>query len=561
MPTFAMLTNLTIRDVVLIDHLDLEFRAGLSVLTGETGAGKSILLDSLGLATGARADAKLVRHGSSQAAVSAIFDLPGGHAAHAVLARHELLFDGEPLILRRTLSADGRSRAFINDQPVSVGLLKEVGDALIEVHGQFDNQRLMQPDAHRALLDAFAGHATLIAEVRSAFDAWRAAAIRREQAEADAETARRDEDFIRHAVTELNALDPQGDEEAALAAQRQMMMHGEQLMEALGDAVDQATGHNGAEDRLRNTVHALERVAEKAESRLDTAISAFDRALDGLAEGISEINRLTNDLDLDPARLEEIEERLFALRALARKHNVRVDELAALRQRMSDQLSAIEDGSSALQALTAAEAAARVAYTAAAAELTRSRRDAAGRLDVKVAAELMGLHLDKARFTTEITQLAEADWRASGIDQIAFLVSTNPGVPPGPLSKIASGGEAARFMLALKVVLAEADPVATMVFDEVDAGVGGAVAAAVGERLARLGDIRQVLVVTHSPQVAARGRHHWRVSKQAEDGVRTSVVILDNEQRREEIARMLAGANVTEEARAAATSLLAGGPE
>lgn len=560
-----MLTHLNIRDVVLIDHLDLEFNAGLSVLTGETGAGKSILLDSLGLATGARADARLVRHGSAQAAVSAIFELPAGHAALAVLARQEVLVDGEPLILRRTLSSDGRSRAFINDQPVSVGLLKEVGDALVEVHGQFDNQRLLQPEAHRGLLDAFAGHADLLETVATAFVAWRDATDRRKQAELDAETARRDEDFIRHAVEELDSIDPKPDEEATLAQQRQMMMHGEQLMEALGEALEQARGHNAAEDKLGNVVRALERVAEKAEGQLDKAIAAVDRALDELADGVAEVNRLSNDLDLDSARQEEIEERLFALRALARKHNVRVDDLAALRERMRGQLSAIEDGSSALQKLRQQEQVARKAFVSAAESLSRSRRDAAARLDGKVASELAGLHLDKARFITAVSDLLEEDWRISGMDKVSFLVATNPGVPPGPLSRIASGGEAARFMLALKVVLAEADPVATMVFDEVDASVGGAVAEAVGERLAKLGETGQVLAVTHSPQVAARGANHWRVSKGASANdesdtlVWTTVEALDLTARKEEIARMLAGRRITDEARAAADSLLGGG--
>ena len=560
-----MLTHLTIRDVVLIDHLDLEFMPGLSVLTGETGAGKSILLDSLGLATGARAEARLVRHGSSQATVTATFELPDGHGVLEVLARHDLHLNGEPLILRRNLGADGRSRAFINDQPISVGLLKEVGDALVEVHGQFDNQRLLQPDAHRGLLDAFAGHDGLVAKTQSAFEAWRVAADRREQAELNAETARRDEDFIRHAVAELDTMDPKPDEEATLARQRQMMMHGEQLMEALGEAIEQASGNKAAEDCLRNTARALERVAEKAEGRLDKAIAAIDRALDDLAEGISEINRLTNDLDLDPARQEEIEERLFSLRALARKHNVRVDDLSALRERMREQLNAIEDGSSTLQALRDAEKAARKAFLAVATSLSKSRREAAARLDKKVASELSGLHLDKARFVTEVTELTEVDWRNAGIDRIRFLVATNPGVPPGPLSRIASGGEAARFMLALKVVLAEADPVETMVFDEVDAGVGGAVAEAVGERLARLGGIGQVLAVTHSPQVAARGANHWRVSKAASANDETDTLVwttvepLDAAARKEEIARMLAGRRITDEARAAADSLLGGG--
>ena len=560
-----MLSNLIIRDVVLIDQLDLEFKSGLGVLTGETGAGKSILLDSLGLATGARAEARLVRHGCEQASVTAVFDLSDGHEVLDVLAEQEIILDGEPLILRRTLGADGRSRAFVNDQPVSIGLLKSIGETLVEVHGQFDNQRLLKPDAHLGLLDAFAGHDGLVATARQAFADWRRAREEREQAEADAEAARRDEEYIRHAVEELNALAPEAGEEAALAQQRTIMMMGEQLVEALSEATEQAAGHNGAETKLQNAVRALERVAEKADGRLDAAIAAFDRALDGLADGVTEINRLSNDLDLDPARLEEVEERLFALRALARKHNVPVDQLAALAERMNRQLASIEDGSAVLAKLKAAEAKARNAFEAAAKALSVSRQAAAGELDAKVAAELAGLHLDRARFVTEVAALEEDDWRATGMDRVQFLVATNPGTPPGPLNKIASGGEMARFMLALKVVLAEADPVSTLVFDEVDAGVGGAVAEAVGERLGRLGAGGQVLVVTHSPQVAARGRHHWRVSKSAtandtlEARVWTTVEPLDAPQRKEEIARMLAGRQVTDEARAAADSLLGGG--
>ncbi len=560
-----MLSNLIIRDVVLIDQLDLEFKSGLGVLTGETGAGKSILLDSLGLATGARAEARLVRHGCEQASVTAVFDLSDGHEVLDVLAEQEIVLDGEPLILRRTLGADGRSRAFVNDQPVSIGLLKSIGETLVEVHGQFDNQRLLKPDAHLGLLDAFAGHDGLVATARQAFADWRRAREEREQAEADAEAARRDEEYIRHAVEELNALATEAGEEEALAQQRTMMMMGEQLVEALSEATEQAAGHNGAETKLQNAVRALERVAEKADGRLDAAIAAFDRALDGLADGVAEINRLSNDLDLDPSRLEEVEERLFALRALARKHNVPVDQLAALAERMNRQLASIEDGSAVLARLKAAEAKARNAFETAAKALSASRQAAAGELDAKVAAELTGLHLDRARFVTEVAALDEDDWRATGMDRVQFLVATNPGTPPGPLNKIASGGEMARFMLALKVVLAEADPVSTLVFDEVDAGVGGAVAEAVGERLGRLGAGGQVLVVTHSPQVAARGRHHWRVSKSAtandtlEARVWTTVEPLDAAQRKEEIARMLAGRQVTDEARAAADSLLGGG--
>ena len=562
-----MLTSLSIRDVVLIDHLDLEFGGGLGVLTGETGAGKSILLDSLGLASGARADSCLVRHGCDQASVSASFDLRAGHEVLELLAEQDLkIEEGGNVILRRTLGADGRSRAFVNDQPVSVALLKTIGEALVEVHGQFDNQRLLKVEAHRGLLDAFAGHGELIEATSQAFEVWRNAVEHRHKAEADAETARQDEDFTRHAVEELNEMNPQHGEEATLAAQRTMMMHGEQLVDALAKAVERVTAHNGAESNLQGAIRTLESVAKKAEGRFDEIISAFDRTLDGLADGVSEINRLSRDLDPDPARLEGVEERLFALRALARKHNVQVDALVELHARMKEQLISIADGSTVLQALLKSENEARESYVGVAKKLSDSRREAALELDSKVGDEFVGLHLDKARIVTEIKPMAEDDWRACGVDRVSFLVATNPGVPPGPLKKMASGGEMARFMLALKVVLAEADPISTLVFDEVDAGVGGAVAEAVGERLGKLGNAGQVLVVTHSPQVAARGNKHWKVSKSAsandeeEEKLWTRVDALDAAARKEEIARMLAGRQVTDEARAAAYRLLRGGP-
>ena len=560
-----MLTSLSIRDVVLIDHLDLEFGGGLGVLTGETGAGKSILLDSLGLASGARADSCLVRHGCDQASVSASFDLRAGHEVLELLAEQDLkVEEGGNVILRRTLGADGRSRAFVNDQPVSVALLKTIGEALVEVHGQFDNQRLLKVEAHRGLLDAFAGHGELIEATSQAFEVWRNAVEHRHKAEAEAETARQDENFTRHAVEELNGIDPQHGEEATLAAQRTVMMHGEQLVDALAEAVERATGHNGAESKLQGAIRILESVAKKSEGQFDGVIAAFDRTLDGLADGVSEIHRLSRDLDPDPARLEGVEERLFALRALARKHNVQVDALVELHARMKEQLISIADGSTVLQALLKTENEARESYVGVAKKLSDSRREAALELDSKVGDEFVGLHLDKARIVTEIKPMAEDDWRACGVDRVSFLVATNPGVPPGPLKKMASGGEMARFMLALKVVLAEADPISTLVFDEVDAGVGGAVAEAVGERLGKLGNAGQVLVVTHSPQVAARGNKHWKVSKstsandEEEEKLWTRVDALDAAARKEEIARMLAGRQVTDEARAAAYRLLSG---
>ncbi len=555
-----MLIRLSIRDVVLIERLDLSFDDGLCVLTGETGAGKSILLDALGLALGVRAESRLVRHGAARASATAVFNLPPDHPAHAQLRDQGIEVDGEDLILRRVLDSDGRSRAFVNDQPVSVGLLKSLGGALVEVHGQFESQRLLDPANHRGLLDAF-GDLGEAVETSAAHGAWRSAVAARGSLETTAETARQDEEFLRHSVNELEALDPQPGEETRLAEQRALMMNGEKLMTALAEANARLSDGDGAEDRLRGALGLVERVAGEAQGKLDEIVGGLERALAEATEASALLARLGGDFDADPAALERDEERLFGLRSLARKHGCAVDGLAALKDEMSERLAVVEDSAHRIEELRRLETQARQAYVAAAARLSEARRRATVKLDAAVARELEELRLGGAKFGTEIEALPENAWAAHGADKVTFMVATNPGAPAGPLNKIASGGELARFTLALKAVLAEADSLPTLVFDEVDAGVGGAVAAAVGERLARLGDIRQVLVVTHSPQVAARGRHHWRVSKQAEDGVRTSVVILDNEQRREEIARMLAGANVTEEARAAATSLLAGGPE
>ncbi len=547
-----MLSTLSIRDVVLIDRLELSFRSGLNVLTGETGAGKSILLDALGLALGVRADSALVRHGAGQAVVAAAFDLAPGHPALALLAEHGLDGD-ESLFLRRVLGADGRSRAFINDQPVSVALLKAIGDTLVDVHGQFESRRLTDPSIHRVLLDAHGGHAALVTEAGRLFRAWREATNARARAATALEKARRDEEFLRFAVDELTALDPKTGDEVALAEKRTMMMHGERLLEAMNEAAADLADGRGVEAALRSALRHLERAAEKAEGRLDTAIAALDRAAVEVAEGTARLDKAASDVDLDPRRLEEVEERLFALRALARKHNVGTDDLPLLAQRMAAQLAAVEDSGAALGRLEAEEAAARTAYVEAAGRLSQARGEAAAGLDAAMGGELAPLRLGQAVFATRVAPLDEDAWGEAGADRVAFEVATNPGVPPGPLARISSGGELARFMLALKVVLAHADPVPTIVFDEVDADVGGAVAAAVGERLSRLGGDFQVLVITHSPQVAARGVHHWRVHKA---DAKTTVDALDAAERREEIARMLAGERVTEEARAAAGRLM-----
>ncbi len=557
-----MLSNLSIRDVVLIDHLDLEFQPGLCALTGETGAGKSILLDALGLSLGARADARLVRQDAAQAVVTASFHVDRDHPAVTLLSAHGFGGGDDGLVLRRVLGRDGRTRAFINDQPVSVSLLRQVGDALVEIHGQFESHRLLDPVTHRDLLDAYGGLEPTASATKAAFGDWRRAADLRSRAEAELEAARRDEDFLRHALEELDAIEPRVDEEEELAQRRALLMNGEKLMEALNDAGSELAGGNGGrgiEESLRIAVRHLERVADRADGRLDDAVAALDRALSEVTEGQALLEKTVSDLDLDPRRLEEVEERLFALRALARKHQCAVDDLARLRGELAAKLSAMDDGAGDIVRLAREEEQARERYRATVTRLSEARAEAAGRLDTAVARELGPLRLGKARFETRVEALGEKDWGEHGGDRICFEVATNPGMPPGPLNKIASGGELSRFMLALKVVLAEADPVSTLIFDEVDSGVGGAVSAAVGERLAALAASVQVLVLTHSPQVAARGGYHWRVSKSSgELGTRTSVEVLDQTERREEIARMLAGARVTDEARAAAESLLLG---
>jgi len=550
-----MLLGLSIRDVVLIDRLDIAFQPGLTVLTGETGAGKSILLDSLGLALGARSESGLVRQGANQLSVTAEFSLSANHPALAILAEQEM-DPTQDLMLRRVVSSDGRSRAFVNDQPVSVGLLRRLGDSLVEIHGQFESHGLLDPTTHRAVLDASGG--LDVAAVRSAHAAWKTAAKAKREAEEALAKAKTEEDFLRHAVEELNALAPSPGEESSLAEKRAVMMHGEKLVEGMNSAIQYLSGKGDVEASLRSAQRALERVADKAEGRLDEVIAALDRAADEASEARTLLDRASASIDLDPRALEKVEERLFALRAVARKHGVAVDDLATLRDKMAGELSALEAGDSGLAKLAAVEKAAKTAYAEAAKSLSRARVEAAARLDQAVAAELPPLKLDRARFQTRVAPMEESDWSETGMDRVAFEVATNPGSAPGPLGKIASGGELSRFMLALKVVLARVGTVPSIVFDEVDSGIGGAVAAAVGERLARLSSDLQVLVVTHSPQVAAKGTNHWHVAKgdDGQGGTVTRVAPLQPSQRREEIARMLAGSEVTDQARAAAESLL-----
>nr|WP_247886970.1 DNA repair protein RecN [Azospirillum sp. SYSU D00513] len=554
----SVLASLTIRDVVLIERLTLNFRTGLCVLTGETGAGKSILLDALGLALGARADSGLVRQGADQASVTAEFELRGDHPALAIL-REQGLDDEDRLIVRRTVSPDGRSRAWVNDQSASVTLLKRLGEELVEVHGQFDTHGLLNPQTHRGVLDAYAGLERDAEKVASLHRDWRKVEDARANAEQEIARARQEEDYLRHAVAELDALAPKPGEEAELSETRAVLTHREKLVEAMNAAFADLSGDRGVERALASAIRTLTRIAEKAGGKLDPVIAALDRAANEAAEGIAALQAASADVDMDPQALEKLEDRLFALRAAARKHGVDVDALSALRKDMADRLLLIEDQGDLLTRLAKEAEAAREAYRKAAEKLGKARRSAAAELDKVVAAELPPLKMEKARFRTTVEPLDPADWGPAGIDRVAFQVATNPGSAPGALNKIASGGELARFMLALKVVLAQTSTVGTLVFDEVDTGIGGAVAAAVGERLEKLGHGLQVLVVTHSPQVAARGAVHLKVQKTAKGNqVTTGVAELDGGDRQEEIARMLSGATVTAEARAAAASLIAG---
>jgi DNA repair protein RecN (Recombination protein N) len=561
-----MLLGLSIRDVILIEKLDLGFTApakpgaaaGLDVLTGETGAGKSILLDAFSLALGGRAAAGIVRPGAAQAVVAAEFSLAADHPAHAILAEQGVVDEGATLLLRRVVGADGRGRAFVNDQPASVGLLKRLGETLVEIQGQFEQHGLLVPVNHRAALDAFGGLRAEAEAVESAWSSWRAAAAARTAAAADFEQARREEEYLRHAVTELEKLDPKDDDEERLAAERQLLRHGAAIGEAVAAALTELERDKGVGTTLRHAHRLVERQAAAAAGRLDAGLAALARALSESTEAVAQLEQARDALDLEPSRLEKIEERLFALRAAARKHGTTIAGLAGLRQRMAEQLAALDDGEARQKRLAAEAKRTREAFAAAAQALSAARGKAAARLDRTVGAELPPLKLERAKFVTKLEMLPEKDWSGHGVDRVEFLVATNPGMAPAPIGKIASGGELSRFMLALKLALAKVGDARTLVFDEVDSGIGGAVAAAVGERLRRLSKGLQVLVVTHSPQVAALADHHWLIRKTSgRSKAMTDVVALDGAARLEEVARMLSGAAITDAARAAARQLMA----
>ncbi|MGK7726736.1 DNA repair protein RecN [Marinovum sp. F03] len=549
-----MLRTLDIRDMLIIDHLELAFQPGLNVLTGETGAGKSILLDSLGFVLGWRGRAELVRAGAKQGEVVAEFDLPPGHAAFAVLEEAGLPVTDE-LILRRVNTAEGRKTAWVNDRRCSGEVLRQLSETLVELHGQHDDRGLLNPRGHRRILDAFAG---VEAELAATRGAWKALSQAR-KALTGAETAlaamREEEDFLRHAVGELDALSPQPGEDAELDAKRRMMQQSERIREDIQRA-GQALGNDGAGGAMGDAMRWLDGVADRAEGRLDAPLAALGRAMEELDQAARGVEETLEALAFNPHELEEAEERLFAIRGLARKHQVTSEELPDLAETLSSKLARLDAGDAGIADLRKAATEAEASYDAAADALSRARQTAALRLDAAVTAELAPLKMERAVFATRIT---EDPAGPEGRDAVAFTVATNPGAPAGPIGKIASGGELSRFLLALKVCLAEGNSGVTLIFDEIDRGVGGATADAVGRRLAALAAEGQVLVVTHSPQVAALGAHHWRVEKRvAAEQTLSSVVPLDAGDRVDEIARMVAGDTVTDEARAAARALLAG---
>ena len=552
-----MLQSLSIRNVVLIDKLDLDFKSGLSVLTGETGAGKSILLDSLGLVLGNRAETSLIRQGEDKLSVTAQFSLQKQTPAlRALLDEYEIEADDE-LLIKRSLTRDGKGKIFINDQPAGAKLLKEIGKYLVEVHGQFDNQGLLNTANHLDVLDAYGAYKPLAERTATAFAAYKKARAARQEAEKNIARAKEDEENLRHWVDELEKMNPRPDEEDELGKKRQEMMNAEKIIDSLNYAYGALTERADVQGAIRSAQSAMDKANTLVDGRYQTIIDMLDQALIDISETVNELEEVSHNVSLNQNELENIEERLYALRGLARKHNVAVSDLPQTLADFRNRLSTIELGEEGIAALRKAEDTAKLDYVKAANELSFARQAAALQLDNKVMSELPPLKMEKARFVTVVEKTDESGWSEKGFNNVYFTVATNPNSPQGPLNKIASGGELARFMLALKVNLAQSSSVATMIFDEVDAGVGGATAQAVGERLARLARDVQVLVVTHSPQVAACGNNHFKVEKSTADNVTTTTVReLTKIEKSEEIARMLAGEVITDAARAAAKVLM-----
>ena len=554
-----MLASLSIRDIVLIDRLDLEFSEGMTVLTGETGAGKSILLDCLSLALGGRGDGGLVRAGQKQGQIVALFDLPAGHPVFALLDEQGLDADGE-LILRRVQNADGRTRAFVNDQPVSAGILRKIGEGLVEIHGQHDDRALVDATLHRDLLDAFGGLAGLSEKVAKAYRDWKTAERDLIALENRIEEARQEADYLKASVAELTEFGLVEGEEEELAARRTTMMQAEKIADDLNEAFDALDGNASPIPTLASMMRRLERKSEQMPGFISDTLQHLNLALNALEDARGSLEEARRQADFDPRELEQTEERLFALRGLSRKHKHSADALVGLLEKMRSELDALDHGEEKLVAFRQAAQDAKAGYDTLAADLSAKRKKVGASLVKKVMVELPSLKLEAARFLVEHSCDPEAR-HESGIDQVEFWVQTNPGTKPGPMMKVASGGELSRFLLALKVAMADKGSAPTLVFDEIDTGVGGAVAAAIGRRLSRLAGNVQVLSVTHAPQVASLANAHMRIAKtpvKGETRVATGVSLIDGDHREEEIARMLAGEVISDEARAAARRLISG---
>lgn len=551
-----MLKSLSIRNVVLIDKLDLDFQNGFSVLSGETGAGKSILLDSVGLLLGKRAEVGMIRSGCDKLSVCGSFEIADKKGELAALcAEYDLDFEHE-IIIKRTLNQDGKGKIFFNDQPITQKLLKEIGSYLVEIHGQFDNQGLLNPATHLSVLDNYGAYPEKITVLKTAFAAYKKAKDNRVNAEAKIAQSKADEDNLRHWVDEFQKMQPRENEQEELEEKRRQMMNAEKILENL-DAAYKALNQGGVQSALRQAQAAISRVNVLLNGKFDNIYSLLDTALVNADEAGEEIEAASNEVSLNQNELDAVEERLFALKALARKHNTTIEELPLVWQQMEENLRNLELGEDDIENLRKLEEAAYKDYVKKATEVSQARLAAALRLDGKIQAELPDLKMEKARFMTQISTKPENQWNENGRDDVCFMVSTNPNTPYGSISKIASGGELARFMLALKVNLAQTSQVETMIFDEVDTGIGGATAQAVGEKLAKLGEQVQVLVVTHSPQVAAQSKYHYKVEKTTVDNVTTtSLRELSAAEKTEEVARMLSGEHITNEARAAAKVLI-----
>ena len=551
-----MLKSLSIRNVVLIDKLDLDFQNGFSVLSGETGAGKSILLDSVGLLLGKRAEVGMIRSGCDKLSVCGSFEIADKKGELAALcAEYDLDFEHE-IIIKRTLNQDGKGKIFFNDQPITQKLLKEIGSYLVEIHGQFDNQGLLNPATHLSVLDGYGAYPEKITVLKTAFAAYKKAKDNRVNAEAKIAQSKADEDNLRHWVDEFQKMQPRENEQEELEEKRRQMMNAEKILENL-DAAYKALNQGGVQSALRQAQTAISRVNVLLNGKFDNIYSLLDTALVNADEAGEEIEAASNEVSLNQNELDAVEERLFALKALARKHNTTIEELPLVWQQMEENLRNLELGEDDIENLRKLEEAAYKDYVKKATEVSQARLAAALRLDGKIQAELPDLKMEKARFMTQISTKPENQWNENGRDDVCFMVSTNPNTPYGSISKIASGGELARFMLALKVNLAQTSQVETMIFDEVDTGIGGATAQAVGEKLAKLGEQVQVLVVTHSPQVAAQSKYHYKVEKTTVDNVTTtSLRELSAAEKTEEVARMLSGEHITDEARAAAKVLI-----